>query len=65
MTKARSLALTVGGIALGTWAARRAMTQRFSFAGKVCLITGGSRGLGLVLARQICAEGGRVALLAR
>ena len=27
--------------------------------------TGGSRGLGLVLARQICAEGGKVALLAR
>ena len=29
------------------------------------LITGGSRGLGLVIARRICAEGGRVALLAR
>jgi NAD(P)-dependent dehydrogenase (short-subunit alcohol dehydrogenase family) len=31
----------------------------------VVLITGGSRGLGLVLARQFCAEGARVALLAR
>src|SRR5213076_3613419 len=29
------------------------------------LITGGSRGLGLVLARRICAAGGKVALLAR
>lgn len=65
MTKARSAALALGGLALGTWAVRQAMTSRFSFAGKVCLITGGSRGLGLVLARQICAEGGRVALLAR
>ena len=65
MTKARSLALTLGGIALTTWAARQAMTRRYSFAGTVCLITGGSRGLGLVLARQICAAGGRVALLAR
>ena len=54
-----------GGIALATWGLRRALTSDFSFAGKVCLITGGSRGLGLVLARQICAEGGRVALLAR
>ncbi len=40
-------------------------TQRFSLKNKVVLITGGSRGLGLVLARQICADGGRVALLAR
>jgi NAD(P)-dependent dehydrogenase (short-subunit alcohol dehydrogenase family) len=39
--------------------------RRYSFDGKVVLITGGSRGLGLVLARQIHREGGRVALLAR
>ena len=38
---------------------------RFSFANKIVLITGGSRGLGLVMARQICNEGGKVALLAR
>src|SRR5205085_12175363 len=29
------------------------------------LITGGSRGLGLVLAREVCRRGGRVVLLAR
>lgn len=39
--------------------------SRFSYCGKVALISGGSRGLGLVLARQLCAEGGKVALLAR
>jgi NAD(P)-dependent dehydrogenase (short-subunit alcohol dehydrogenase family) len=32
---------------------------------KVALITGGSRGLGLEIASQICAHGGRVAILAR
>ncbi len=40
--------------------------SRFSFfKDKIALITGGSRGLGLEIARQICARGGRVALLAR
>jgi short-subunit dehydrogenase len=38
---------------------------RISFAGKSVVITGGSRGLGLVLARQLSAEGARLALLAR
>jgi len=33
--------------------------------GKVVLITGGSRGLGLELARQVCEQGGNVAILAR
>ena len=35
------------------------------FAGRVVLITGGSRGLGLVIARQLAAEGARLVLLAR
>jgi short-subunit dehydrogenase len=38
---------------------------RFSYHDKVALITGGSRGLGLEIARQICARGGKVALIAR
>jgi short-subunit dehydrogenase len=38
---------------------------RFSFRDKVALITGGSRGLGLEIARQFCKQGGRVAILAR
>jgi NAD(P)-dependent dehydrogenase (short-subunit alcohol dehydrogenase family) len=38
---------------------------RFSLKDKLVLITGGSRGLGLVLARHICARGGNVALIAR
>jgi NAD(P)-dependent dehydrogenase (short-subunit alcohol dehydrogenase family) len=55
----------LGGIAVAGWLILRAMRERFSFSGKSVLITGGSRGLGLLMARQICAEGGRVALLAR
>lgn len=39
--------------------------QAYSFTGKVVLITGGSRGLGLVLARQFAAEGARLAICAR
>jgi short-subunit dehydrogenase len=38
---------------------------RFPYRDKVVLITGGSRGLGLEIARQICARGGKVALIAR
>ena len=61
----RSWLLLIGGIALTGWAISRALRKSFSFDGKSVLITGGSRGLGLVIARRICAEGGRVALLAR
>jgi NAD(P)-dependent dehydrogenase (short-subunit alcohol dehydrogenase family) len=56
---------TVIALVLGAWLASRAWRGRFSFAGKVVLISGGSRGLGLILARQISTEGGKVVLLAR
>jgi NAD(P)-dependent dehydrogenase (short-subunit alcohol dehydrogenase family) len=36
-----------------------------SFEGRVVVLTGGSRGLGLVMARQLVDEGARVVLLAR
>jgi short-subunit dehydrogenase len=40
------------------------MTRSF-FKNRVVFITGGSRGLGLEIARQVCKKGGRVAVLAR
>jgi NAD(P)-dependent dehydrogenase (short-subunit alcohol dehydrogenase family) len=45
--------------------ARFIRTARYPLYDKVVLITGGSRGLGLVLARHICRRGGKVAVLAR
>ncbi len=61
----RSSLAVLGGVALGAWALSRAIGSSYSFAGKVVLISGGSRGLGLVIARQLAKEGARIALLAR
>ena len=41
------------------------MSRSSFFNDKIALITGGSRGLGLEIARQISARGGKVVLLAR
>lgn len=60
------VALCVIAVVLGAWLILRAIcTARYSLGDKVALITGGSRGLGLALAKQMCAEGGKVALIAR
>lgn len=64
----RSRLLLAAGAGLAAALAARAAVRRarrFSFAGRAVLIAGGSRGLGLVLARQLVDAGARVAILAR
>ena len=51
-----------GGLAI---TAMIRQSRSISFRDRVVLITGGSRGLGLVLARQLGAEGARLVLVAR
>lgn len=64
--RGRDLAILLGTIGAGAWLALRAYREaKFNFAGKNVLITGGSRGLGLVLSRQLAQAGARVAICAR
>src|SRR5205809_806553 len=60
--------ITAAAIAFGAaFAARRTLRfrRRIDFAEKVVLITGGSRGLGLLLARRFGAEGAKVVICSR
>src|SRR5438128_2829965 len=58
--------LLAGALLFVAWLVLRLIrTHRFSLRNKIFVITGGSRGLGLVIARQIVAAGGKVALIAR
>lgn len=56
------------GAGVGALMAVRANARKkreYDFVGRTVLITGGSRGLGLILARQFAARGANVALVAR
>jgi short-subunit dehydrogenase len=57
--------LLLGAAAVGSYLAWRALQPRYDFRNRTVLITGGSRGLGLVLARQLSAVGARLGLMAR
>jgi NAD(P)-dependent dehydrogenase (short-subunit alcohol dehydrogenase family) len=64
--RGRDLAILLGTIGAGAWLALRAYREgKFNFAGKNVLITGGSRGLGIVLSRQLAQAGARLAICAR
>jgi NAD(P)-dependent dehydrogenase (short-subunit alcohol dehydrogenase family) len=67
MTNQQKRALTIGAVGAGVWVAAQAWRRRnpYDFGGKTVVITGGSRGLGLILARELADEGARLALVAR
>jgi short-subunit dehydrogenase len=69
MSKRIQLRSVLGfGALIGAGAAVRALVRRrrrIDLAGKIAVVTGGSRGLGLVLARELLRRGARVAICAR
>lgn len=67
MNSQQKFLLGIGAGAIGILGARRLArnARQIDFKGRVVVITGGSRGLGLVIARRLASEGARVCLLAR
>jgi hypothetical protein len=68
MTEQTKNTLLFAGVGVGAFLAARALwrsRRAYSFRDKTVLITGGSRGLGLVLAREFAQEGAYLALCAR
>jgi NAD(P)-dependent dehydrogenase (short-subunit alcohol dehydrogenase family) len=68
MTKQQQKAITAATAAVigGALISRRLRAaRRIDFRGRSIVITGGSRGLGLLVARQLAAEGARLTLAAR
>lgn len=66
--RGRDLAMALGVAGIGVLIAAQQIRRRrraCDFAGASVVITGGSRGLGLVLARQLAGEGARLTLVAR
>jgi short-subunit dehydrogenase len=68
MKKQKQDALLLAGVGVGALLGVRAALRKrreFDFKGRTVLITGGSRGLGLVLARELAREGARLSICAR
>jgi NAD(P)-dependent dehydrogenase (short-subunit alcohol dehydrogenase family) len=67
MVPAAVLAGVAGAAGAGLLAAARALRRRppLDFRDRVALVTGGSRGLGLLIAREMALAGARLAIVAR
>jgi short-subunit dehydrogenase len=64
LTSGARAAIAVGAAALGLAVAAR-YWRRYTFENKIVVITGGSRGLGLALARELASRGASLGLMAR
>ena len=67
MTRTQQRALAAGAVALGSALISRSIcaARRMDFCGRSAVITGGSRGLGLLIARELGRRGSRVTIAAR
>jgi NAD(P)-dependent dehydrogenase (short-subunit alcohol dehydrogenase family) len=67
ITEQQKKGLAIGAVAIGAVIAYRAWARReaYDFSGRAVVITGGSRGLGLVMARELADQGAKLTLLAR
>jgi NAD(P)-dependent dehydrogenase (short-subunit alcohol dehydrogenase family) len=67
MKNETTLATVLAGTAAAAFVALRAARARraIDFRDRVVIISGGSRGLGLLIAREVASEGAKLALLAR
>lgn len=57
--------LLFAALGMGGYLAYRALKPRYDFSGRHVLITGGSRGLGLALARRLVEAGARLTICSR
>src|SRR5688500_16982931 len=67
MTPQQKRNLMIGAAGIGAVVLAQALRRRsdYDFAKKSVVITGGSRGLGLVMARELAHQGARLTLVAR
>jgi len=67
MTNKQQTALAASALAVGAALLARGLrgARSIDFKGRTVVITGGSRGLGLLIARQLGAEGARIVIVAR
>ena len=67
VTERQKGAVALTAVGVGVLLMARAWRNRnaYDFAGKVVVITGGSRGLGLIMARELAEEGAKLVLIAR
>lgn len=67
MSRARRVAALATGVLVGGWGARTLVrrARAWRLHGRVAVVTGGTRGLGLLIARELLADGCRVAICGR